>query len=77
VTTTTPIPKAPQPSDASSTIAAWRGFSAGAWQDGIDVRDFIQHNYTPYTGDAAFLQAATPRTSAIWNRITAMFPAER
>ncbi len=77
MTTTTPIPKAPQPSDASSTIAAWRGFSAGAWQDGIDVRDFIQHNYTPYTGDAAFLQAATPRTSAIWNRITAMFPAER
>src|SRR6478752_7333108 len=77
MTTTTPLSKAVAPVDASSTIAAWRGFSAGAWQDGIDVRDFIQHNYTPYTGDAAFLQAATPRTSGIWNRITAMFPAER
>ncbi len=75
MTTTAPLP---QPSAGEpSTIAAWRGFSAGAWQDGIDVRDFIQRNYTPYTGDAAFLQGATPRTSGIWNRITAMFPAER
>src|SRR6478672_6116609 len=77
MTTTTPLPQTPVPAQAPTTVAAWRGFSSGAWQDGIDVRDFIQRNYTPYTGDAAFLQGATARTSGIWNRITAMFPAER
>lgn len=34
---------------------AWEGFTAGAWQSRIDVRDFIQKNYTPYGGDEAFL----------------------
>jgi len=33
----------------------WNGFTPGAWTDEIDVRDFIQHNYTPYTGEADFL----------------------
>jgi len=56
---------------------AWRGFVAGPWQDGIDVRDFIQRNYTPYTGDASFLAGATDRTTAMWARMTAMFPVER
>ena len=77
MTTTTPLPQTPIPAKAPTTVAAWRGFSAGAWQNGIDVRDFIQRNYTPYAGDAAFLQGATARTSGIWDRITAMFPAER
>ena len=35
---------------------AWRDFKGGKWQDRIDVRDFIQKNYTPYTGDESFLQ---------------------
>ena len=56
---------------------AWRGFVAGPWQDGIDVRDFIQRNYTPYAGDASFLAGATDRTTAMWARMTAMFPVER
>jgi formate C-acetyltransferase len=56
---------------------AWRGFVAGPWQDGIDVRDFIQRNYTPYAGDASFLTGATDRTTAMWARMTAMFPVER
>jgi formate C-acetyltransferase len=56
---------------------AWRGFVAGPWQDGVDVRDFIQRNYTPYTGDGTFLAGPTPRTTAIWEKLTAMFPAER
>jgi len=77
VTTTTPLPAAPRPVHEPSTLTAWRGFETGAWQDGIDVRDFIQLNYTPFTGDASFLEGATPRTSGIWSRITAMFPAER
>src|SRR6266581_4583053 len=50
---------------------------AGRWQDQIDVRDFIQANVTPYTGDAAFLAGPTGRTRALWSRLTAMFPDER
>src|SRR4051812_10567196 len=56
---------------------AWRGFVSGPWQDGINVRDFIQRNYTPYLGDASFLQGATDRTTALWAKLTAMFPVER
>ena len=56
---------------------AWTGFEAGLWQADIDVRDFIQQNYTPYDGDAAFLAPATSRTKALWARLTAMFPEER
>ena len=51
MTTTAPRPPDPTPAHAPTTVAAWRGFASGAWQDGIDVRDFIQRNYTPYTGD--------------------------
>ena len=41
---------------------AWNGFAPGVWQNEINVRDFIQKNYTPYTGDESFLAEATPRT---------------
>ena len=40
----------------------WNGFIEGDWQDGVDVRDFIDKNYTPYTGDGSFLKGATKRT---------------
>lgn len=40
----------------------WNGFVSGDWQEGINVRDFIDKNYTPYTGSAAFLAGATERT---------------
>ncbi|KQR16329.1 formate C-acetyltransferase [Cellulomonas sp. Leaf334] len=56
---------------------AWRGFADGPWTGEIDVRDFLQRNYTPYTGDASFLAGPTARTTAMWARLTAMFPAER
>ncbi|MEV0901855.1 pyruvate formate lyase family protein, partial [Actinoplanes sp. NPDC049802] len=55
----------------------WRGFTGGAWRTGVDVRDFIQANYQPYTGDAAFLAGPTGRTTGIWAKLSAMFPAER
>ena len=71
MTTTAPGADRPQ------TMDAWRGFVAGPWQDGVDVRDFIQRNYTPFTGDGTFLAGPTPRTTAIWEKLTAMFPAER
>ena len=57
--------------------AAWKGFHPGLWQADIDVRDFIQQNYTPYDGDESFLAPATKRTLGIWNRLTALFPEER
>ncbi|MGW4383836.1 formate C-acetyltransferase [Kitasatospora sp. NPDC004531] len=56
---------------------AWDGFKGGLWRDTVDVRDFIQQNYTPYEGDAAFLAGPTERTAAIWRRITDLFPEER
>ena len=62
---------------AAVTSGPWRTFSPGAWQDGIDVRDFIQCNYTPYDGDASFLAGPTERTLGIWSVLSAMFPEER
>ncbi len=43
----------------------WNGFVTGKWQDEINVRDFIQHNYTPYEGDESFLAEATDRTKLL------------
>ena len=65
--------------EAESTVVpeAWRGFAPGPWTEQVDVRDFIQRNYTPYTGDAAFLAGPTARTTGIWARLLGMFPAER
>ncbi len=60
-----------------SIPAAWNGFTAGPWQDAIDVRDFIQRNYTPYEGDATFLDGPTDRTTRMWETLSAMFPEER
>ncbi len=65
------------PRDQDGPPAAWHGFVVGPWQDSIDVRDFIQRNYTPYTGDASFLAGATERTTGIWAKLSAMFPQER
>ena len=45
---------------------AWKGFSEGHWQKDIDVRDFIQKNYTPYDGDESFLAGATEKTKHLW-----------
>ncbi len=43
---------------------AWNGFNSGNWKNNINVRDFINKNFTPYTGDAAFLQGPTARTKS-------------
>ena len=50
-------------------IQAWEGFAEGAWTDTIDVRDFIQRNFTPYTGDAAFLAGPTEKTLRTWQHL--------
>ncbi|WP_298457306.1 formate C-acetyltransferase [uncultured Cellulomonas sp.] len=78
MTTTVPNPGSTTgPTRTATTAPAWRGFVPGPWQDGVDVRDFIQRNYTPYTGDAGFLAGATARTAGVWAKLTAMFPEER
>lgn len=59
------------------TSEAWTGFNPGLWRRDIDVRDFIQHNYTEYTGDDSFLAPATERTLVIWNKLQDMFVEER
>ena len=56
---------------------AWRHFSEGAWLDKIDVRDFIQRNYTPYHGDKTFLAGPTDRTVGIWATLGKLFDEER
>ena len=55
----------------------WNGFTAGVWQDEINVRDFIQKNYTPYEGDHSFLADATPRTRELMNKLQELFAEER
>ncbi|MFF0201445.1 formate C-acetyltransferase [Streptomyces sp. NPDC005017] len=61
----------------SRTAEAWRDFAGTTWRERIDVRDFVQANYTPYEGDAAFLTGPTDRTRAVWEQVGALFPEER
>src|SRR6478752_9296307 len=56
---------------------AWRGFKPGLWQRDVNVRWFLQQNYTPYEGDDAFLAPATDRTKAIWKKLEDLFVEER
>lgn len=56
---------------------AWEGFKGGAWQDEINVRDFIQNNYTPYEGDASFLVPATERTSKMMDKFKRLLEREQ
>lgn len=48
---------------------AWQGFNEGSWQNEVNVRDFIQKNYTPYEGDESFLAGATKATDALWEKV--------
>ncbi|WP_405539781.1 formate C-acetyltransferase [Streptomyces sp. NBC_00075] len=61
----------------SRRTEAWRGFGGTRWRDRIDVRDFIQTNYTPYEGDSAFLAGPTERTLMVWRKVSVHFPEER
>ncbi|MDO5098512.1 MAG: pyruvate formate lyase family protein [Corynebacterium sp.] len=55
--------------------AAWEGFTPGNWQETIDVRDFIQLNYTPFNGDESFLAGPTEKTLRVWNHLEQNFLA--
>ena len=56
---------------------AWAGFVGGNWEHEIDVRDFIQKNYTPYDGDESFLAGPTENTSKLWDEVMGLFAKER
>ena len=56
---------------------AWDGFRGEIWQEEINVRDFIQKNYTPYDGDEAFLTDPTDRTQKLWNHVQKLQKEER
>ena len=55
---------------------AWEGFVKGNWCDEINVRDFIQLNYTPYEGDASFLAGPTEKTMRVWNTLEEKYLSE-
>jgi formate C-acetyltransferase len=67
----------------ASTITApvrlepWRGFQSGPWRESIDTAGFVRANVRPYSGDASFLAGPTPRTTALWARVSALFAQER
>ena len=54
----------------------WKGFKKGDWKDEINVRDFIQHNYTPYEGDSSFLTKPTEKTKKLWNEVLELYKKE-
>ncbi|MBQ9245550.1 formate C-acetyltransferase [bacterium] len=60
-----------------STISEYYDFKPGKWQDEINVRDFIQRNYTPYEGDESFLSEPTSATKKLWEKCCELFKKER
>ena len=54
----------------------WNGFNKGDWQSEINVRDFIQHNYTPYEGDSSFLTKPTSKTTKLWDEVLELYKKE-
>jgi formate C-acetyltransferase len=55
----------------------WQGFNKGDWQTSVNVRDFIQLNYTPYEGDDTFLADATEKTKKLWTKVSELMKEER
>ena len=55
----------------------WNDFESGDWQTDINVRDFIQKNYTPYEGDSSFLADATEKTKKLWNEVLELYKKEK
>ncbi|HEY9652983.1 MAG TPA: hypothetical protein V6C95_20170, partial [Coleofasciculaceae cyanobacterium] len=54
-----------------------QGFSLGKWTQEINVRDFIQKNYTPYTGNESFLAGSTNNTTTLWDKVKFLMQQER
>jgi formate acetyltransferase 1 len=63
--------------DTEYLVDPWKGFAGTAWKTRVDVRDFIQKNYTPYLGDSSFLSGPTQRTHTLWERLGGLLKEER
>ena len=55
----------------------WEGFSGRLWKEEVNVRDFIQNNYTPYEGDESFLAGPTEATNKLWGKLKELQKEER
>ncbi|MBE9221127.1 formate C-acetyltransferase [Cyanobacterium stanieri LEGE 03274] len=64
-------------SNSTQNKPIWEEFESGKWQQEINVRDFIQRNYTPYDGDESFLRDATPTTHNLWTEVKLLMKQER
>ena len=58
-------------------LVEWHGFTEGNWTKEVNVRDFIQKNYTPYEGNAEFLAAPTEKTQQLWHQVLELMKQER
>ncbi|WP_375179554.1 formate C-acetyltransferase [Enterococcus rotai] len=54
----------------------WKGFKGEKWQTSVDTRDFIQRNYTEYTGDDSFLEPIAPSTDKLWTKLQELFEVQ-
>ncbi len=63
--------------ETNLNLKPWRSFAVGEWQQSVNVRDFIQKNYTPYLGDSSFLAPATARTQQLWEELSVLIREER
>ena len=55
----------------------WNKFQPGDWQKELNVRDFIQRNYTPYEGDSSFLKGTTEKTQKLWDEVLELYKKEK
>ena len=55
----------------------WNNFNSGSWENEVNVRDFIQKNYTPYEGDSSFLADATEKTTKLWEEVLELYKKDR
>ena len=62
---------------AQTRLEGWEGFELGRWSNSVNVRDFIQKNYTPYDGDEEFLASPTENTVKLWDKVLDLFKQER
>ncbi len=76
MTVTADRPQVPETNQQDLRAQAWAGFAAGPWQERVDVRDFIQRNYTPYEGDASFLAGPTQKTLRVWQTLESKYLSE-
>ncbi len=63
--------------EQSARLEPWRGFGGETWRKRVDLQDFIQRNYTPYSGEADFLQGPTSRTRKLWHKVESLLAKER